>query len=473
MKPFTDKQLRLIGAPYVFENLKLHSPFGKALARAISPFARHETDLLERELDNVERAKLYTDQTLARVLSKFRDMRGSLRKLDGAAGRALGEVELFELKNFLLNLSELAEAFLMYNNAAAIKGHDIKGINIRPMENALTILDPEGTRLRSFYVSERYSKKLGEIRDKKRRLDVGLNAVFCKELEKERLAAAAAEEDEELAVRTELTARLSAFEDLFWQNVDAVGRLDMVLAKGELARRYGCVRPVITENSLVLTDVYSPEVAAVLEGRGERVTPVSLGLAPGAAVLTGANMGGKSVALKTLVQCAYLCQCGFLAFANAAALPVFDHMDFVFEDESDVRSGLSSFGAEMMHVNAILEHAKGFSLIVLDEPARGTNPPEGCAIAAGLAACLNAMPSISILSTHYDNVAKSEYNCYQTAGLRKDADIPRLSADKIPSLMDYRLVKTTSNKRAPNDALTICKLLGVDPGLLRAIEAEL
>ena len=479
MKPFTDKQLRLIGAAYVLERLAPLTPYGKEAARAIRPFTRATKAELESELDNVALGAAYKNEPggplakLCGILTRFRDIRGSLKKLGEEKWRILSDVELFEIKSFLLNLGDLKEAYERFS-----KEVELKGILITPMDAVLGILDPEGTRLRSFYVSEKFKPNYGldKIRDEKRRLDFELSkaegAEEYKEIENQRRQMALLEEDAEFNVRVNLTNLLSYYHNDFSSNIEAITRLDLILAKADLARKYGCVRPIITENSLILDHVYSPEVDAVLRGRGGGVTPISLELSPGTAVLTGANMGGKSVALKTLVLNSYLFQCGFLIFAKAAELPVFDNIDFVLEDESSVHSGLSSFGAEMVHINSLMDHAaRGFSLIVLDEPARGTNPREGRAIAAGLAACLNALPSISILSTHYDNVAKSEYNCYMAAGLRKDMlDKSQISPDTIATLMDYRLVKVSPFDPVPNDALAICRLLNVNRGLLDVIE---
>jgi dsDNA-specific endonuclease/ATPase MutS2 len=168
-----------------------------------------------------------------------------------------------------------------------------------------------------------------------------------------------------------------------------------------------------------------------------------------------------------------------LAFAKSAALPLFDAMDFIMGDESSVWTGLSSFGAEIAALNGILERASGFSLIILDEPAKGTNPEEGRAVAAALAKRLNGQMSISVIATHYDNVAAADYRRYTTAGLKKGkvAAAEKLTPELIPELMDYRLVEVTqsqaSAQAAPRDALTICKLLGLDAGVIELIEGEL
>ena len=51
--------------------------------------------------------------------------------------------------------------------------------------------------------------------------------------------------------------------------------------------------------------------------------PVSISWTGGAAVITGANMGGKSVAMKTVALNVAALQAGFLVCAKKAQMPLF------------------------------------------------------------------------------------------------------------------------------------------------------
>ncbi|MDR1704793.1 MAG: hypothetical protein LBS19_08950 [Clostridiales bacterium] len=477
------QQKKTIGAAYVLDKLNPSTPYGRELVRGLAPFRRGEEGLLERELRNAAQAAVLkkdnagTFYNLLHTLSKFRDIRGSLNKLKPPL-RVLSDVELFEVKGFLISLNELIPVYNECNGAAGFTG-----IGFIDMTKALDILDPDKSGLRSFYVSELYSEKLRDIRREKKDIEARLNAAADGpervSLTLERMRAAAAEDAEELNIRERLTELLAEHKESFFMNIAAIARLDFTLAKAELAVAYNCVMPVIAHNSIVIEEMYSPEADDALKARGRSMMPVSIALSPGVCILTGANMGGKSVALKTLALNAYLFQCGLLVFAKSAALPLFDAMDFIMGDESSVWTGLSSFGAEIAALNGILERAGGFSLIILDEPAKGTNPEEGRAVAAALAKRLNGLKSISVIATHYDNVATTDYRRYATAGLKKDkvAAAERLTPELIPELMDYRLVEVTQNQATaqavPRDALTICKLLGLDAGVIELIEGEL
>ena len=61
---------------------------------------------------------------------------------------------------------------------------------------------------------------------------------------------------------------------------------------------------------------------------------------------------------------------------------------------------------------------QGYSLFLLDEFARGTNPDEGAVIVQAVTRYLNGVDAISLLTTHYDKVAEYARTHYQIIGLR-------------------------------------------------------
>ena len=145
--------------------------------------------------------------------------------------------------------------------------------------------------------------------------------------------------------------------------------------------RYGGIRPELTETELELTDMINPEICDLLSEQGRSFVPVSIRLEQGATVITGANMGGKSVAMKTVALNALLLQAGFLVCAKKARMPLFHSVKMLFDDLQSIQSGLSGFGSEIVQFQkALTEVEKGYSLFLLDEFARGTNPDEGAAI---------------------------------------------------------------------------------------------
>jgi DNA mismatch repair ATPase MutS len=262
--------------------------------------------------------------------------------------------------------------------------------------------------------------------------------------------------------------------------MDALGRLDLLLAKAALARELGGVKPKITDRALSFTDMVHPAIDHRLKTQGEAFTPLSIALSPGAAVLMGANMGGKSVCLKTLALNVYLTHCGLFPFARAAQVPFFDQLCLVRGEGEDGREGLSSFGGELMAADAAARAVQaGFCLVLFDEFARGTNPAEAVKLQQGALSYFGASGSVCLFVTHYAPVAARAARRYLVRGIR-DLDLSEgrrmiaAGADKLSVLrrfMDYGVEEIT-DAAVPQKALAVAELLEVEEGLLSAIRQE-
>ena len=73
----------------------------------------------------------------------------------------------------------------------------------------------------------------------------------------------------------------------------------------------------------------------------------------------------------------------------------------VSEELQSVKQGLSSFGAEIVQMQNVVEHIeKEFCFVVLDEFSRGTNPHEGAALVRAVTKYLNTRPVIALLDVY-------------------------------------------------------------------------
>ena len=260
-------------------------------------------------------------------------------------------------------------------------------------------------------------------------------------------------------------------------DADAAGRLDASLSKALLARRFGCRRPAIGGETLRMTGAVHPEIAAGLAERGRSFTPITVELPRGVTVLTGANMGGKSVAMKTVVLNIALALSGCFVFCKSAAVPLFDRLELINRDFSNAVGGLSSFGGEILRFNAAAEALErgGLSFIAMDEFARGTNAQEGAAIARGVVKYLSDKNAVTLLATHYDGTAEYAARHYQVKGLRRLEDEGAVSGTerdglrRIETAMDYGLIPVEPGTECPRDALRICRILGMKPEILDGI----
>ena len=472
-----------IGLQYVLDSLHPCSPFGAERVRRLRFFTPEERGELKTELGNTERAanaaselKPLYEQIMS-VLCQLKDIRGSLSRL--SEGAYLDHVELFELKGFLLRISDLIPLFDRMNETV-----HAEGIAFCDPTAALDVLDPEHTRSRGFYIPDGASEALRAIRRQKKQLEQRLYEAKT-EAEKdaiktERMRICAEEETEERSVRRTICDALLPHIPALLADADAAGRLDFLIQKAQFAAAYGGVRPELTETELDLVDMTNPELVDLLKEKGRAFVPVSISADRGATVITGANMGGKSVAMKTVALNALLLHAGFPVCAKKARMPLFHCIKMLFDDAQSMQSGLSGFGSEIVRFNRALKEAEeGYSLLLIDELARGTNPDEGAVIVQAVTRYLNDANALSILATHYDGVAENARTHYQIIGLRgvdPDAIKTELSAVNedgvavIARHMNYGLYRVEGKADCPKDALNICRMLSMKPEILERIE---
>ena len=372
-----------IGLQYVLESLHACSPFGIERVQKLRFYSPAERAALETELGNVERAKNAAGACAAQyeaimaALCQLKDVRGSLKRL--SAEETLDHVELFEIKGFLLRIADLIPLFAEMNETVRAEG-----IAFHDPEPALDVLDPERTRSRGFYIPDGATEALKRIRAEKKRLEQRLYEAETEPEKNEirllRTRVCADEEAEERTVRKAMCEKLRPFVSAMLSDADAAGRLDFLIQKALFAVRYGAVRPGITETALELIDMTNPELVDLLKEKGRAFVPVSIAADRGATVITGANMGGKSVAMKTVALNVLLMHAGFLVCAKQARIPMFSCVKMLFDDAQSMQSGLSGFGSEIVRFNEALEEAeKGYSLFLLDEfaPGRGRSHRAG------------------------------------------------------------------------------------------------
>ncbi len=169
---------------------------------------------------------------------------------------------------------------------------------------------------------------------------------------------------------------------------------------------------------------------------------------------------------------------GILPFAEKMMTPVLARMDLLCEDEENPDRGLSTFGGEVLKIREIMSSMSDSpSLLILDEPARGTNPVEGTAIAGGLLKYFSEKEHFLLMASHYDLKDIEGIRRYQVRGL-KDVDLSSQirHADEdsyaqirsLSDLMNYTLEKWDGT-RVTGDAVMIGEYLGFSEELTTEI----
>ena len=123
---------------------------------------------------------------------------------------------------------------------------------------------------------------------------------------------------------------------------------------------------------------------------------------PRCILLTGANMGGKSSAMRTCASLVVLAHIGAHVPARAMRLTAFDAVHVRAGASDDVAHGRSTFMVELCETARILRAATFRSLVLLDELGRGTSTHDGAAIAhAVLDHLVRRTRCFTLFATHY------------------------------------------------------------------------
>lgn len=472
MRFIDDKSLERLGFKKLLSRVETLSPYGKSKLKGLKNYLRGEEDLLEEEFNKMETFMEFSSnnrdivRNVEGIIHRLKDIKTAINNC--LKEHILDEVDLFEIKVQALLMEEMNE----YLKEFPSELHDFL---LKDVSRVIKALDPDNDRTPTFYIYESYSPELREIREKKKGIEKEIYASNdfdeITRLKEERLKVLVEEERVELEIKKKLTSILYDEAEDFLENIEKIGNLDFLMAKVRFAKTYGGIRPEISKNyEIDVKGLVNIEVREVLEAKSRPFTPIDISIGSGVTIITGANMGGKSVALKTITENLLLFHMGFFVIAEEAKFPLIDFVFFISDDMQDISKGLSTFGAEIMklkEVNVFLDLGIGF--VVFDEFARGTNPKEGQKFVEALAKYLNDRPTISLMTTHFDGIVREGMNHYQVVGL-KNVDFNKLktkielssnSMGLIQEYMDFRLEKA-GKEEVPKDALNIAKLIGID-----------
>ncbi len=185
--------------------------------------------------------------------------------------------------------------------------------------------------------------------------------------------------------------------------------LDVVASFAQLAAARKFVKPIIHEgDSIEILGGRHP----VIETLGERFTPNDLTLnntTDRLLILTGPNMGGKSVYLKQTALIVIMAQMGSFVPARSASIALTDRIFTRVGASDNLAKGRSTFLVEMIETANILNSATPRSLVLLDEVGRGTATFDGLSLAWAIAEYIHDDPhhaAKTLFATHYHEMTE-------------------------------------------------------------------
>ena len=531
MKSFmTENTIKNINFDYIFNEIKPITEYGIKTKQEAKPYVKGQEADLKAEFNKIRAfIELRQRREIIDVLKHIKNIHETLHRAKGK--QVLDEVELFEIKNFLIFVEKMDKIL------RGISIIDLKLPQLTPLPQLYQKLDPANEKLNTFYIYDEYSEKLKEVRNEKRLTEKNIRLLYKKikediqnkhniklnlkdeatisktqkekidelnreqnlrisgenylniiykikntdeidNLEQKYESLTLEEDEEEYRIRQNISAEIKEFSNILLKNTEVIGEIDYIIAKANYAQKTKSIEPkIISDLQIVIKGGRNLKLEKALKDKHIEYVPVDLSLNKNVICITGANMGGKTVSLRMIGQIAAMASLGMFVPCEYAKLCLFEHIYISVGDDQSIEKGLSTFGAEIVNLKEAINNSSRRCLILIDELAGGTNPKEGYAITKAVVNYLKNKDCITVLTTHYDNVANDEkVQNLQVKGLKlpDEADLVKInSIDQVQKYMDYRLIEVKYSSDIPKDALKIAKMAGINETIIKDAESYL
>lgn len=528
---------RQIGFEQIWSQIKPVTPMGRTLKRAARPFLPEDYGALKLALTQVEAvsAELVRDSEcineLIYLLSLIRDISDTLQR--SMQGYVLDDIEFYEIKKFLLLLEKIKLELDSLGWAAVLP------IDLRLDEECKEALSKGQGQAETFYIADAYDEALAQHRAERSELEGSLASYRASVAEKvKEITGRMLSMDDEITISSgdlktiarllelaslrlveetsqfvkfalledetaaQLKQRLATLRELEEQRkmkvrqwltdivrthapsmlriLGQLGVLDFLLAKARFGAQIHGVKPLLSKEPILHIEggrhlIIEQQVV----GSGYEYTPLSIKLKPGVTIITGPNMGGKTVTLKTIGLLTAMAQFGLLVPAVSMRLSpkkfIASHLTV-----SAGERGLSAFASEVVFLRTVLAASYQDALILVDEIAHGTNPEEGAGLAQALIEKLQTQAATTVLTTHFpalarlDSVTQLRVKGLNHHLLQENRDVVADGqVGELRRMMDYGLEVADSRQEHSSDALIVAQALGLESSIIaRAQEIQ-
>ncbi len=266
-------------------------------------------------------------------------------------------------------------------------------------------------------------------------------------------------EEEKMRICKELSMQVAKKERTLLSNMETLTLLDCAFAKARWAKDYdGCVPVLQTkDHALKLENARHP----MIDQKKVVANTYQLRSNQKILMITGPNMGGKTVTLKTIGLFVALSHSGFPVSAHHAMMPYYRSLWFDIGDQQSIENNLSTFSSHISSLSRICSSCDGHSFVLLDEVGNGTDPLEGSSLAIAILEYLAHKEATIITSTHY--------NAVKTFGkTHPEVLVSTMQFDKDTLQPTYRYIPGVSGA---SYAFYIARQYQLDPKILERAKA--
>lgn len=545
----SNKSLRI---PEIMEMIRPFSEVGRRLKSSVKNYAPGKEDELRaeyqkiRSLMHIIKTNKEFTLTVSSSLSKIENIKQTFVR--ATTTQTLELTEIYEIKNFLYYYEKIR--MLMEKNRLT------NIVRLLPFNDLYLYLDPEEQKIPTFHISSRYSDLLASLRVKHFEINNKINYLDKKGLEqaKQELELHSVEkqivvsrqnkkllnklentqwftvseenfanityvyrqseevmklerelnslrhkiEEEELKIRTTITAQIAEKSNELISTLNEIAKLDYLIARSIFGCEIDGTIPSInrirevsdrshrpTKSSQVVitfSRVCNLYIKKQLDLHNMEYQPLDINFSERINIITGANMAGKSTVLQTIGQLFCMTAYAIPLPCQKAHLPLVDFVFFSSDTESSFRTDLSSFASELIAINNAVKQP-GVGLFLIDEFARGTNPQEGESFARAILEVFVDKKAVVVSATHFSTPSHIRQAAhFRIIGLTKN-DYEKLKKTLSPydpgkkddlksriqelhKYMNYQLESVETSNIPPRAALIIAEILGIDEEII-------
>ena len=215
---------------------------------------------------------------------------------------------------------------------------------------------------------------------------------------------------EEIRILRGICSRIRNVADDIKAEFETIVYLDVLNCISRFADQLQMEIPQINNSNVInLIGARHPLLQLSLQKMGSthQLVPLDVQLSDNATVMiiTGANAGGKTIAIKTIGLLLLMVSSGMPIPADSSSSFPFIHNLLVdIGDEQSIENNLSTFSAHISNISEILKATDSKTVVLIDELGTGTDPEEGAALACAILNELRKSGAFVFATTHLSDI---------------------------------------------------------------------
>ena len=193
---------------------------------------------------------------------------------------------------------------------------------------------------------------------------------------------------------------------------ETIAYADVKKSKAKCAVLYKYTKPNFCENGMFIKQLRHPIIEHLDNDISYDPCDVEFSNEKCGMLLYGVNGSGKSTFSKSIALCVIMAQSGHYVAAENFTYKPYERLYTRLGDADNIYKGQSSFMVEMTELKSILHYANKNSLIIGDEPCRGTEGDSALAIVSFTLDYLLRKNSTFVFATHLHQL--TDISCIQS-----------------------------------------------------------